>query len=250
MLEINKIHKIDVLEGLKQLEDESVDLIITSPPYNKAGLMGKHKKDNDYDIWNKTIDYGGNVDIDCKPEDEYQQWQVDILNECFRVLKKDGSMFYNHKTRVKKNQIVFPLDWINRSNFLCRQVITWDRSSSVNMDKCRYIPSTEYIFWLIKQHKNPRFKRQNDTLFPTEVWKFAPATKNSHPAPFPEELPDNIIPNVAQGERILVLDPFMGSGTVAVSAKKHGCDYIGFDLFDEYIEMAEKRLHDVNDGKE
>lgn len=235
---------MDVLEGLKQLDDESVDLIITSPPYNKTGYNNystKGKRKND--IWSKAIMYGGNADADNMPEDKYEDWQVEILNECFRVLKPDGSLFYNHKTRVKKNKISFPLEWINRSNFICRQIITWDRSSSVNMDKCRYIPSTEYIFWLVKRQKNPRFKRQDNTLFPTEVWKFAPASKNKHPAPFPEALPDNIIPNVAQGERILVLDPFMGSGTVAVSAKKHGCDYVGFELFDEYIDMANNRLN-------
>jgi len=247
MLEINKIHKMDVLDGLHQLDDKSVDLIITSPPYNIRGFQQRaYRPKPEGDIWNKSINYGGDTEIDCKPEAEYEDWQVDILNECFRVLKDDGSLFYNHKTRVKKNKISFPLEWINRSKFICRQIITWDRSSSVNMDKCRYIPSTEYIFWLIKQQKNPRFRRQDNTLFPAEVWKFAPATKNTHPAPFPETLPDNIIPNVAQGDRILVLDPFMGSGTVAVSAKKNGCDYIGFDLFDEYIDMANKRVEAVD----
>lgn len=243
MLEVNKIYQTDVLRGLRMLDDNSVDLIITSPPYNK----GNKKTDPKNDIWNKSINYGGDAELDNKPEDVYQQWQVDVLNECFRVLKQDGSMFYNHKVRVKKNKIIFPLEWINRSNFITRQIITWDRSSSVNMDRCRYIPSTEYIFWLIKNRKNPRFKRMPDTLFPTEVWKFAPAMRNKHPAPFPEELPDNIIPNVAQGERILVMDPFMGSGTVAVSAKKHGCDYIGFDLFEEYISMANDRINNVKE---
>jgi len=243
MLDVNQIYKVDVLDGLKQLDDCSVDLIITSPPYNLRGFQNRaYRHDAKNDIWNKSIDYGGDIELDNKPENEYEDWQVQVLNECFRVLKPDGSMFYNHKTRVNKNKISFPLEWINRSDFICRQIITWDRSSSVNMDKCRYVPCTEYIFWLIKQRKNPRFKRQNDTLFPTEVWKFAPAIKNSHPAPFPVELPDNIIPNVAQGERILVLDPFMGSGSVAVSAVKNGCDYIGFDLFDEYIEMANERI--------
>lgn len=63
-----------------------------------------------------------------------------------------------------------------------------------------------------------------------------------HPAPFPIELPNNIIPCISQGERILVLDPFMGSGTVALSAKNNGCDYIGFEMFQEYIDMANERL--------
>lgn len=72
-----------------------------------------------------------------------------------------------------------------------------------------------------------------------------PRKNTEHPAPFPIEIPDNIISNVAQGEKITVLDPFMGSGTVALSAKKHGCDYLGFDISEKYIQMAEVRLADI-----
>ena len=106
---------------------------------------------------------------------------------------------------------------------------------------------TEYIFWLIKQRKNPRFKRQDNTLFNSEVWSFQPQKKTKHPAPFPIELPDNIIPNVSQGERITVLDPFMGSGTVAVSAMKYNCDYIGFEREKEYIDMARERIEKMGE---
>lgn len=233
---------MDCLEGLKMLEDESIDLIITSPPYNKAGFNGVFKRSEKNNIWNKTIDYDGDVNIDKMPEEDYENWQIEILNECFRVLKKEGSMFYNHKLRVHKNKASFPLDWINKSKFIFRQLITWDRGGSPNLDKCRYIPTTEYIFWLIKQQKNPRFKRLDNTLFNSEVWRLQPQKNTKHPAPFPIELPDNIIPNVSQGERITVMDPFMGSGTVAVSAIKNGCDFIGFDTSEEYIKMANKRI--------
>lgn len=247
MLELNKIYQIDCLEGLKMLDDKSIDLIITSPPYNKAGFNGVHKRNPKHNIWNKTIDYGGNVDADNMAEEEYQQWQINILNECFRVLKDEGSMFYNHKLRVHKNKASFPLEWIDKSNFIFRQLIVWDRGGSPNLDRCRYIPTTEYIFWLIKQRKNPRFKRQDDILFNSEVWSFQPQKKTKHPAPFPIELPDNIIPNVSQGERITVLDPFMGSGTVAVSAMKYNCDYIGFEREKEYIDMARERIEKMGE---
>ena len=244
MIELNKIYKCDVLEGLKRLDDESIDLIITSPPYNKAGFNGKNKRTK-HCIWNKTIDYSGNVDVDCMDESEYEDWQIVFLNECFRVLKKDGSMFYNHKIRVKHNEISHPLEWINESKFKCRQIITWDRLASPNPDPCRYVPTTELIFWLCKGNKNPRFKRSKDSLFQTEVWRLPADKGTEHPAPFPLELPNNIIPSVAQGERIVVLDPFMGSGTVAISSKVNGCDYLGFELDEHYIEMANKRISEV-----
>lgn len=240
-MELNTIYNIDCLEGLKQLEDNSIDLIITSPPYNKAGFNGVKKKSKN-DIWNKTIDYNDNVNVDNMNEEEYQKWQINILNECFRVLKPNGSMFYNHKIRVSKNKASSPLEWISKSNFIFRQMIVWDRCTSPNLDKCRYIPSTELIFWLIKEQKNPRFKRIDNINFTTEVWRFPPSKNNKHPAPFPIELPDNIIPCVSQGEKITVLDPFMGSGTVAMSAIKHGCNYIGFEKFSEYVEMANENI--------
>ena len=240
-MEKNKIHNCDVLEGLRQLEDESIDLIITSPPYNKAGFNGKNKRTK-HCIWNKTIDYSNDINVDCMNENDYEQWQIDILNECFRVLKKNGSMFYNHKIRTKHNQISHPIEWISKSKFNCRQIITWDRTASPNPDPCRYVPTTELIFWLCKTDKNPHFKRQKDSLFQTEVWRFPADKKTEHPAPFPIELPDNIIPSVAQGERIIVLDPFMGSGTVAKSAIKHNCDYIGFEIDKQYCDKANAEI--------
>ena len=102
------------------------------------------------------------------------------------------------------------------------------------------MPTTELIFWLNKTDKNPKFKNTSKL---SEVWRIAPDKNTAHPAPFPIQIPDNIIPNVSQGERITVLDPFMGSGTVAVSAKKHNCDYIGFEISEEYIKMAQDRLN-------
>lgn len=241
MLEKNKIYCCDVLDGLKQLDDESIDLIITSPPYNKAGFNGVVKRTKSC-IWNKTIDYSGIVDVDNMNESEYEEWQIAVLNECYRVLKSHGSMFYNHKIRVKNNQISHPIEWVSKSLFKCRQIITWDRTKSPNQDTCRYVPATELIFWLCKTKKNPRFKRGVDVPFQTDVWRISPKRSTKHPAPFPIELPNNIIPSVAQGDNILVLDPFMGCGTVAKSAIENGCDYIGFEICQDYIDMANETI--------
>ncbi len=241
MLELNKIYQIDVLEGLKLLDDESIDLIITSPPYNKMGLNGKQKGKK----WYGTIDYGGDENIDNKPEDEYQKWQIQILNECFRILKKDGSMFYNHKNRIikGKGEISNPYSWIVKTPFKIRQEIIWDRGSTNDVNRKRYLPTTEKIYWLTKTNK-PNFDRKIDTPFKKEVWNFPFETNTKHPAPFPIELPNNIIHCVNNNRNIIILDPFMGSGTVALSAIKHNCNYIGFEIIREYIELTNKRIKD------
>lgn len=240
-LELNKIYCIDVLEGLRKLPSESIDLIITSPPYNKAGLNGNYNKK-----YKRTIDYGGDSNIDNKPENEYQKWQLEILKECYRVLKKDGLMFYNHKNRIVKGKgyIITPYEWLLKSPFLIRQEIIWNRKSGPNPDPSRFTPVYENIYVLTKD-KNTIFKRNKDAEYKTDVWTLNPDRHNDHPAPFPMEIPDNIIPSVSQGKRITVLDPFMGSGTVAVSAIKNNCDFIGFELLQEYVDKANNRISNI-----
>lgn len=240
MLELNKVHLMDCLDGLRQLDDNSIDLIITSPPYNKAGLNGKQRGKK----WVGTIDYNGDVDVDNLPEDVYQAWQIEVLNECYRVLKEDGSMFYNHKNRIHEGTIVSPYQWLFKTPFLIRQEIIWDRGSSHNVNRCRYMPTSELIFWLTKS-KQPRFDRSRDVEHKNEIWRFNFETHTEHPAPYPIALPDNIIKCVSQGERITVLDPFMGSGTTALSAIKHGCDYIGFEKFQTYVDMCNRRIEEL-----
>lgn len=242
-MEFNKIYCCDVLEGLSMLDDESIDLIITSPVYNKAGLNGVIKRTKDCK-WDKTINYGGCSDSDNMNEEDYQKWQICVLNECFRVLKPNGSMFYNHKNRIHSGcgEIVSPYQWLYKTNFKIRQEIIWDRGSTNNVDKSRYLPTTEKIFWLAKSNR-PNFSRELDTIYKTEVWRFPFEKNTEHPAPFPLDLPDNIISCIPNKEELIVLDPFMGSGTVAVSAIKNGCKgYIGFEKYQEYVDMANERI--------
>ena len=243
MLELNTIYNIDALEGLRALDDESIDIIITSPPYNKAGLNGKRKGGK----WKKTIDYGGDINIDNKPEDEYQEWQLEILKECYRVLKKDGLMFYNHKNRIVKGKgyIISPYTWLLKSPFLIRQEIIWNRKSGPNQDPSRYVPSYENIYVLAKQ-KDTLFKRNKDVEYKTDVWTINPDRHNDRPAPFPIDIPRNILSSLneekAKGRVITVFDPFNGSGTTVVAAVERGFNYIGFDIIDEYLQETERKI--------
>ena len=245
-MKLNTIIKTDVMEGMKNLPDKTIDIIITSPPYNKAGLNGI-KVGSPKNNWKSTIDYGGDMSIDNKPEDEYQKWQIDFLNECFRVLRDDGSLFYNHKNRIHKGFIVSPYEWILKSRMRVRQEITWNRGSSNNLAPYRYIPSNEIIFWLTKSQR-VSFIRPVGLKNKMETWNIGFDRNTEHPAPFPLEIPDTIldcIPN-NNGDKV-VLDPFMGSGTVAISAIKHDFRWLGFELLDEYVHMANNRIKNFYD---
>ncbi len=236
-MEIDKIHNIDCLVGLKTLPDYSINTIITSPPYNKKGLSGKTKVGNQ--IWKKfNIDYSNYGDD--MIEEHYQAWQVEILNECFRVLKEDGSMFYNHKMRRKDNVAFNPYDIVAKSNFKLYQLIIWNRKNSPNVRNDHLTPTTEYIFWLVKG-KPKVFKNQIPKEYRSEVWDIPPIKQKGHPAPFHPLIPELCI-NLTTNKGDLVLDPFMGSGTTALISKKLLRNFVGFEIDKSYINNFENQI--------
>lgn len=231
------IKQIDCLEGLRQLESDSVNCIVTSPPYNKKGLLKSPKKGNQ--IWGKfNIDYdtyGDNM-----REEDYQEWMIEFLNECHRVLAPDGSFFFNHKPRRYKNRCHLPTDFISRSDAQLYQLVIWDRRNSPNIRNDVLVPCTEHIYWFCK--KKPKvFRDAVDLRFRGEVWTIPPERQKNHPAPFPETLVRNcILLSTEEGDT--VLDPFMGSGTTAIVAQSLDRLHLGFEMDPQYVKMAEVRL--------
>jgi len=226
MLELNKIYNIDVLEGLKKLDDESIDLIITSPPYNLGNNHHTGTKNHK--------SYEDNMD-----EEDYQKWQIEILNECFRVLKKEGSMIYNHKNRIKNGAQITPYEWLLKSKFIIKQEIVWINRSQ-NFDKMRFYPFTERVYWLSKDRKTKLINVLNKyDVFDWKDWK-PEGTRKNHTRAFPVKLVKDflsVFPNAK-----LILDPFIGSGTVAVAAKQMGRNFIGFEIDKEFVILSKKRI--------
>ena len=227
----------DCLEVLRGMESCSVDCIVTSPPYNKKGLLGRVSKGNQ--VWGKfEIDYKSYGDD--MGEVEYQSWQVEVINECVRVLKEDGSLFYNHKPRRHQNVAHLPFEFISKSEAKLYQLIIWNRKNSPNLRNDCLVPCTEHVYWLVKG-KPKVYRSQVDERFRGEVWEIVPGRQKDHPAPFPEQLVENCVKLTTQ-EGDVVLDPFMGSGTTGVVAKRLGRDVIGIEMDSSYIEITEQRL--------
>lgn len=105
----------------------------------------------------------------------------------------------------------------------------------------RWLPTTERIYWLTKG-KQTKFYRNINGEFKTEVWRINKETRKNHPAPYPIKLVDTILDGFPNDEKLIVLDPFVGSGTTAIAAIKKGYDYIGFDKFQEYVDLANDRI--------
>jgi len=232
---LNRIICGDCLDTMKEMPDESIDLIVTSPPYNLKNSTGNGMKENTKSgKWSgAALQKGYSNHDDNMPHEKYVAWQRNCLTEMFRLLKQDGAIFYNHKWRVQGGILQDRQDIV--SNFPVRQIIIWKRKGGINFNPGYFLPTYEVIYLIPKKD----FKLVSKANGYGDVWEFTQEMKNEHPAPFPMALVERIISST---NAKIVLDPFSGSGTTAVVAKSLKRDFIGIDISPEYCEMAKIRL--------
>lgn len=231
---LNKIICGDALTVMKEMPDASVDLLITSPPYNLKNSTGNGMKDGRGGKWsNASLINGYSHHDDSMPHDKYVKWQRKVLKESIRILKEDGAIFYNHKWRVQAGILQDRHDIVK--GFPVRQIIIWQRRGGINFNAGYFLPTYEVIYLIAK----PKFKLEKKANAYGDIWDFGQEMKNPHPAPFPVDLIRRI---VASTKANIIIDPFIGSGTTAVAAKMLGRKYIGIDISPEYCELAKKRV--------
>lgn len=237
MIELNKIYCEDCLTTLAKLEDNSIDLIVTSPPYNKNAYATDKGGDKSWSaLRGRQIPY--DKYNDAMPPQEYEDWQKTVISECLRVLKQHGSLFYNHKD-ILVGGVIIPPKWVY--DFPIHQQIIWNRGSSLANDIHYFQPITEYIYWIVKDPKNVFFDKSK-AAFRQNVWNVNFEINTQHPAPFPKTLVGNIIMSCSM-EGDVVYDPFMGSGTTALMATKFKRNYIGSEISQNYVDLADKRIN-------
>lgn len=270
----NQIIETDVIEGLKSLPNEIINLAATSPPYSDVISYG-----------NRVKTYG---------EDAYVKWMIDIGKEIRRVLTPNGSFIFNvgDKTDNKKRSLYIMktvIAFVTECKLIFHDEYIWNKPSCMPSGSEKRLNNThEYIFHFTKTlgahktfvdnvrepHKDnsinrARYKASTNKVvsdegiakqpeilrdinpkgkIPSSVFTFQTAgvlrDSGKHPAPFNPDLPEWFISYLTE-KGDLVLDPFMGSGSTAVAAKRIGRDYIGFDITPAYIEMARKRVANV-----
>ncbi len=231
-------------ENMSELPDESIHLVVTSPPYN----VGK--------------EYDRNMSLE-----EYREFLKRVWKECYRVLVPGGRICINIANLGRKPYIplhAFIIQDMLALGFLMRGEIIWDKGSSAS-------PSTAWGSW--QSAKNPTlrdvheyilvfskdtFKRENplnrrDTIsrdefleYTKSVWSFSAvsAKKVGHPAPFPVELPYRCI-QLYTFEGEMVLDPFMGSGQTAIASIKAKRNFVGYEINPDYVELANRRIKEA-----
>lgn len=224
----------DANDVMQSMPSASIDLIVTSPPYNLKNSTGNGMKDGRGGKWENARLLNGYANYnDCMPHDHYVAWQRDCLTQMMRVLKENGAIFYNHKWRVQGGLLQNRQDIVD--GFPVRQIIIWRRKGGINFNKGYFLPTYEVIYLIAK----PKFVLAPKSNSYGDIWEFSQDMNNPHPAPFPEELIERVISSVAAK---IVLDPFMGSGTTALVAKKLKRSFIGIDISPDYCAMAQKRL--------
>ena len=262
---INKLFVGNSLNKLKQLPSNSIDLIITSPPY-----------------WN-AVTYDKDVKADY---DEYLNNLTKIFFECSRLLRPNGKIAINTpimpipKSLIKQDlrhlkDISADLSdkILNNTDLNFFSLYIWQKHTSKLMFGSYPYPgnllennTTEFIRIYVKPGKSkkyPQYIKDNEKLKKHEwidliqqVWFMIPediSRKKNHPAPFPEKLPARLMRMFSYGsvnsfEGDIILDPFVGTGTTCVVAKKMNRRFVGIDISASYIEHARGRLYKAKEN--
>jgi DNA modification methylase len=231
---IDKVIQGDCLEVMKQIPDNSIDLIFTDPPYN---ISKKNKIFRDY-----TSGKNGNISMD------FGEWDYNFQIEPFlieskRVLRDDGSII------VWTSEQLFGKyrDWFEK-NMYPKQMLIWIKANPLPQFRLvGYRQATELMFWALKKKStknNPNFiflgQEEMTNVFYAPIVGGKERTK--HPTQKPLSISMEIIRRHCRPGGI-VLDPFLGSGTTAVAAKKLGRHFIGIEINPEYVKIANERLN-------
>ena len=222
------------LQWLKAQPSKSISIFFFSPPYNKR--LRRKRGSREGGTWSGAallVDGYASYSDDM-PHDLYVHWMHDLLTECWRVLKDDGAIFFQHKDQQYRGVTITP-DELNPGLPL-RQRIIWDRGSGPCSNYNFLRPSYEFIYLFAK----PKFKFGTSGKI-MDVQRIAPA-KSSHPAPFPVELPHRIFQQL-KTEHDVICDVFSGSGSTGVAARATGRHYVGIELDAGYNAKAAKRLN-------
>ena len=229
------------LKRMTELQDSSVHLMVTSPPYNVG-------KEYDQDL---TLD-------------EYLALLLQVWREVYRVLVPGGRACINVANLGRKPYIplhAFIIQGMLEVGFLMRGEIIWDKGASAAAStawgswKSPANPTLrdthEYILVFSKEnfsrkkvpHRESTISREEFLEFTKSVWTFPAesAKKVGHPAPFPVELPYRLLQLYTYSGEV-VLDPFMGSGQTALAALRAGRRYLGYDIDDTYVRLADRRI--------
>lgn len=226
-LELNRIYQIDCIEGMKFIPDESINLVLTDPPYNVS------QKSNFHTMGRKGVDFG-----DWDKEFNLTSW----IPSAVKKLKTGGSIIIFNAWR----NLGLIADELERQGCTVKGMQQWLKTNPMPRNRDRlYVTKYECTVWAVKG-KGWTFNRQKDT-YEDGIFSYPVVNhkKRIHPTQKPVELLEEIL-KIHSNKGDIVLDCFMGSASTAVAAINNNRKWIGFETESEYIELANKRLDNIN----
>lgn len=228
MLEYNKIYNMDCIEGIKLLEDNSIDLVVIDPPYKLD--LNKIKNTTTFNSYANEL-LGLKDGFDLK-----------VLDLLIQKMKKINIYIYCSKRQIQELLEYFTNKGCNY------EVLTWHKQNPSPLTNNIYLPDTEYVIFArekgVRLYGNYHTKHKYYISGTNQVDK----KKYKHPTIKPMPFIENHIENSSRPGEV-VLDCFAGSGTTLVGAINKGRRFIGFEINEEYYKIAEKRIKEAMENK-
>lgn len=240
-MDFNLLHG-DCLKIIKQIPDNSVDCVITSPPYN---MCLKIQNDKYVSRWDSSYSNEGhltnkyNTYKDDMPIEKYEDFQENFLKESLRI---SNYVFYNIQM-VTGNKIPL-LHLMGKFAENIKDIIIWNK---INAEPAinKGVLNSQYEFIICLSNIRPKCRTFDNALFErgseTNVWDIKRERNKNIKAGFPKELVKRILSNFTK-ENDIIMDPFMGSGTTGVVCKELNRNFIGIELDFNYYMLAKERI--------
>jgi site-specific DNA-methyltransferase (adenine-specific)/modification methylase len=239
-MEINKIYNENCIKTMSKMPDKFVDLVVTSPPYNMRTRIrnGQYTTRENTNHFSKKYNHFD----DALPINDFYEFHSSVLNELLRISK---IVCYNFQIVTGSKEAFFKI--IGDFNKDIKDIIIWDKGNGQPAMHGNVLNSCYEMILILEDDKkggraiqNSKFKRGEMN----NILRIGRGKKVSdvHGAVFPEQLPIQLINAFSEKEQ-LIYDPFMGSGTTGLVAKKLNRNYIGSEISEEYCEIAMERIN-------
>lgn len=222
-MELNTIYNEDCIEGMKNIESNSIDLIVTDPPYLVKYKTGR-RKDKSHKFTKEILN------------DDNEQLLKDYIAECYRIMKDDTAMYMfcsSNKVDFFKQEL--------EQYFTIKNMIIWVKNNHTAGDLQSAFGRKYEIVFLVNKGRS----KFNGTRL-TDVWEFKRVAGKGqlHQNQKPIEMIEQCIEKHSN-ENDVVFDGFMGSGTTAVASVNKNRRYLGFELDKEYYDIASNRIDEL-----
>ena len=220
-LKLNKIYNSDAIKFMQRLPENSIDLIITDPPYNLGFDYGKYK--------------------DNLTNEEYFKWCSKWLRYCYRILKENGSIYVIHYPEQASRLMILMSDL----GLQFQNWITWHYNSNIGVSPKNFTRSQRTILFFTKSSRFKFNLKEGEIVLDYLEYQLVKNVSKEKIEGSPNQIPLKLISlliDLSSNKNDIVFDPFIGSGTTAVASANLKRKYLGCDQNLDYVKIAYERI--------